>query len=381
MSTRLRALLILLSLLVGMAGTALLLIAGSGSVSPPPRRGIEVSGARTKQLIPFSGEVLVWADGGFSADEVRRIRDSVRVSTISAVRTGYLPAASQTPGYHVIPVETMAVEPSAYAAAVGRVGAQLEPLLAAGVVLSRTGASLRKLHAGQRLRLTGRRSVAVAGVVDDHLLGGYEAALSVEDGKRFGIDRAGYALVRPRGTLDALRASLRRVLGGRQLAFRLPGQRLWFRAGNGTLPFAQVKVRFGEFPVSSLADPVPSPAWVDANMAARTVPLLGTVRCHRMILDDLSAALTDLVRQSLSRLVDAGAFRRAGGCLGSARGDGGRAELSGGAWGIGLDLTAGGPRTRVDQRLVDTMARHGFTWGGRWLPQDPGRFEWMGAGA
>jgi hypothetical protein len=249
------------------------------------------------------------------------------------------------------------------------------------VVLSRSGASLRKLRPGQRLQLTKRRALDVTGVVDDHLLGGYEAAVSVEEGERLGIDRVAYALVRPRGGLDTLKTSLRRLLGGRPLAFWLPRQRPWFRGGDGTLPLAQVKLRFGEFPVKTLAHPVPSPAWVAANLAARTVPLLGAVRCHRLVVDDLSAAMTELERQRLSGLVDVAAFQRAGGCLGVGRSDGRRGQLSADAWGIGLDLASGGATARIDRRLVDTMARHGFTWGGRWLRREPGRFEWMGAGA
>jgi hypothetical protein len=379
MSARQRALLILLSLLVGMAGTALLLIAGSGSVGPLPQHSAKASGPKQPPL--FAGEVLISANGGFSDSEVRRIRGSVRVSAISAVRTGYLPVAGGTAGYEVIPVETIAVEPTAYAPAVGRAGARLEAMLDAGVVLSRSAASLRKLRVGQRLELTRRRVLDVTGVVDDHLLGGYEAAVSVEQGERLGIARFAYALVRARGGLDTLKTSLRRLLGAKPLAFWLPGQRPWFRGGDGTLPLAQVKLRFGEFPVKNLAHPVPSPDWLAANMGVRAVPLLGTVRCHRLVLDDLTAAMAELERQRLSGLVDVAAFQRAGGCLGVGQSDGRRGQLSAAAWGIGLDLAAGGSGSRIDRRLVDTMARHGFTWGGRWLRREPGRFEWMGAGA
>src|SRR5262245_6280170 len=133
MGARLRALLVLVSLMVAMAGTALLLVAGSGSVDPPPRRAIQVAG-ETTDLSLFKGEVLVWADGGFSDDEIDRIRDSIRVAEISAVRTGFLQVASTNRAYPVIPVETMAVRPSAYAAAVGRSGNRLDAMLEAGVV-------------------------------------------------------------------------------------------------------------------------------------------------------------------------------------------------------------------------------------------------------
>ncbi len=381
MGARRRALLVLLSLMLGMAGTALLLIAGSGSVNPLPRRAIEVAGS-SADLSLFKGEVLVWADGGFSADEVRRIRDSVRVAEISAVRTGLLPVVSSNPAYPVIPVETIAVDPRAYAAAVGRPGEHLDTLLETGVVLSRTGAGLRKLGAGDGLRLTGGHSLRVRAVVDDKLLGGYEAAVSAEQGKRYGIDRSGYALVRPRGPLDTLRASVRRLLGGRQLDFELPDARPWFRAADGALPLAQVKLRFGEFAVKRLSDPVPSPAWAATHLATRVVPVLGEVRCHRLILDDLSAAMAEVQREHLAVLVDVAAFQRDGGCLGLQRSQGDQGGLSGAAWGIGFELSsAGGPRPRADQRLVAVMARHGFTWGGRWLRPLPDRFEWMGDGA
>jgi hypothetical protein len=376
LATRLRAILVLASFMAAMAVSAYYLVSGSGSVIPPARGAIEVAGT-SRDVSLFKGEVLVWADGGFSDTEVSRIRDSVRVAQISAVRTGFLPVAGPNSAYPVIPVETMAVDPRAYAAAVGRSGSRLATMLENGVVLSRTEASLRKLRVGDPMELTGGLRLRVRGVVDDHVLGGYEAAVSVERGRALGIKRASYALVRPRGPLETLRTSVRRLLGGRQLSFQLPGTRRWFRGGDGTLPLAQVKLRFGEFAVKRLADPVPSPAWGDANLATRTLPVLGEVRCHRLILDGLRAAMADLQRQHLERLVDVGAFQRAGGCLGGAT-----AGLTSLSWGIGLDLRAGGDGAgRADQRLVAVMARNGFTWGGRWLPPQTGHFEWLGDGA
>src|SRR6266545_3155759 len=359
MATRQRAILVLLSLMAAMALSAYYLVSSSGSVVPEPRRAIEVAGS-SKDVSLFKGEVLVWAEGGFSDAEVLRIRDSVRVAQISAVRTGFLPVAGPNAANPVIPVETMAVDPRAYAAAVGRSGTRLDTMLENGVVLSRTGASLRKLGVGDPLELAGGQTVRVRGVVDDHVLGGYEAAISAERGKPLGITRAGYALVRPRGALDTLRLSVGRLLGGRRLAFQLPSARPWFRAGNGT-------------------DPVPGPSWANANLGSQAIPVLGEVRCHRLILGDLSAAMADLQRQHLAGLVDTAAFRRAGGCLAGAGATGGLSSLT---WGIGLDLTAGGNAGgRADQRLVAVMARHGFTWAGRWLRPRTGHFEWVGEGA
>jgi hypothetical protein len=286
--------------------------------------------------------------------------------------------ASQSSAYPVIPVETMAVDPRAYASAVGRSGGRLETMLRSGVVLSRTAASLRKLRVGDRLQLADGQTLRVRSVVDDHVLAGYEAAVSLERGKPLGIRRTAYALVRPRGSPGTFRTSIRRLLAGRQVDFQVPAARPWFRAGDGTLPLAQVKLRFGEFAVKGLAAPIPSPTWADANLASRTIPVLGAVRCHRLILDDLSAAMADLQRQNLAALVDAAAFHRSGGCLGGA---GARSRLSSASWGIGLDLSAGGTGAPMDQRLVVVMARHGFTWGRSWLGPRSGHFEWVGEGA
>ncbi len=379
MGARQRALVILFSLMVAMATAALLLVTGSGSVDPQTsRRGIRVAGTTATDLSLFRGEVLVWATGRLSATEVGRVRDSARVAAISAVRTGLLPVASGRHAFPVIPVEAMSVDPDAYAFALGRAGAPLLSMLSRGVVLSRTSANLRKLRAGGHLRLTGNRPLAVSGVVDDRWLGGHEVAMDLERGRHLGIDQVGYLLLRPRGSRDALETAMRGLLHGRTLAFRHPDQGPWFRAGDGTLPLSQVKLRFGEFAVTSLAKPVPDPHWVQAKIITLTVPLLGQVRCHRTVAVDLAAAMADLQRQHLEALVDVGAFRRAGGCRQPPATLAGPGGLSHQVWGIGLDLAGG---SRVDQRLIATMARHGFAWGGRWLQPRAGHFEWAGSGA
>ncbi|HZD02216.1 MAG TPA: M15 family metallopeptidase [Actinomycetes bacterium] len=381
MGARRRALVILVSLMVATVGTALLLIAASGSLGPrSARRGTQVAETRAVDLGLFKGEVLVWAVGGLSPTEVARVRDSSRVAAISAVRTGLLPLASGKRAYPVIPVEAMSVDPDAYAVAAGRAGGAFPGMLARGVVLSRTGASLRKLRRGDHLPLTGNRSLTVGGVVDDRLLGGYEAAVDLERGHRLGIDHVGYLLLLPRGSRDTLEAAVRGLLHGRKVAFRYPDQGPWFRAGDVTLPLAQVKIRFGEFAVTSLAKPVPDPHWVQANIVTQTVPVLGQVRCHRRVVADLAAVMADLRRDHLEGLVDVAAFRRVGGCLQQRPGRARPAGLSPQAWGIAFDLTgAGAPH--LDKRLIAAMARHGFSWGGRWLQRAPGRFQWVGAGA
>lgn len=378
MTARGRALAILTGLAVFVAGWVVFVSDWSGPAGAGPAgRGAGVAGTRAADLDAFRNELLVWAPGGFSEKEVGRVRDSTRVATISAVRTGTLAAASGRRGYRVVPVETMAVDTNAYTTATGRPGRKLATLLTKGAVLSKTGAKLRRVKSGGKLKLDGNRTLRVSGVVDDALLGGYEVALERTLARRYGIQRAAYLLVRPRGPVDALRTEIRKLLKGRSVRFVTPGDRPFVRGGDGVLPMSQVKARFGEFALPSLRRGWPDPAWTKANLVTKQVPLLGRVRCHRLVVDDLAKAMADLERQRLGGLVDVSAFRRQGGCWSPRllRHPGG-GKLSRHAWGIAIALTVNG-----DERLIRTMAEHGFVWGGGFARPDTTHFEWVGRAA
>ena len=378
MTARGRGLAILTGLAVFVAGWVVFVSKWSGPAGAGPNgRGAGVAGTRAADLDAFRNELLVWAPGGFSEKEVGRVRDSTRVAAISAVRTGTLPAASGGRVYKVVPVETMAVDTNAYTTATGHPGRKLATLLPKGAVLSKTGAKLRRVKSGGKLKLDGNRSLRVSGVVDDALLGGYEVALERTLARRYGIQRAAYLLVRPRGSVDAVRTEIRKLLKGRAIRFVTPGDRPFVRGGESILPISQVKARFGEFALPSLRKGRPDPAWTRANLVTRKVPLLGRVRCHKLVVDDLGKAMADLEHQRLGNLVDVGEFRRQGGCwsprlLRDARGG----KLSRHAWGIAVSLKVAG-----DERLVRTMARHGFVWGGGFARPDTTHFEWVGQGA
>jgi hypothetical protein len=332
----------------------------------------------------FRGQVLVWAFGGFSSNEVRRVRDSTRVASIVAVRSGRLAVASGSTAYPVVPVEAIAVAEDAYAAAVGRSAGRLAVQLRKGVVLSQTGAALRRLRVGGQLRLAGGRRIQVSGVVADWMLGGYEAATARDRGATLRLGHVTYLLVRPRGTQASFEAEMRRLLPGRLLRFRAPGQRPFLRAADDVLPLALVKRRFGEFRTRSLARPLPDPRWVKASIARASLPVLGRVRCHRLVLPALAAAMAELRAAHLDRLVDAADTRRGGACFpGTARP--GDVVPSRHLWGIAVELNPSsnpaGLAPTLDRRIVRVMARHGFAWGGTWLHPDGSHFEWVGAGA
>jgi hypothetical protein len=377
MTARGRGLAILTGLAVFVAGWVVFVSAWSGPAGAGPEGRGAVAGTRAADLDAFRNELLVWAPGGFSEREVGRVRDSTRVAAISAVRTGTLAAASGRRTYRVVPLETMAVDTNAYTSATGKPGRKLATLLPKGAVLSRTGAKLRRVKSGGRLRLDGNHTLRVAGVVDDALLGGYEVALEQTVARNYGIRRTAYLLVRPRGPVDGLQTEIRRLLKGRAVRFVTPGDRPYVRGGDSVLPLSQVKARFGEFALPSLHRGRPDPAWIRANLVSRRIPILGQVRCHRLVVGDLAKAMADLEHQGLRGQIDVADFRRQGGCW-SPRllRDPDDGKLSRHAWGIAVELKVTG-----DERLIKTMDRHGFVWGGGFARRDVTHFEWVGQGA
>jgi hypothetical protein len=90
----------------------------------------------------------------------------------------------------------------------------------------------------------------------------------------------------------------------------------------------------------------------------------------------LRAAMSELRRKGLGSLV-----KDYAGCY-SARSvrDDPAYRLSHHSWGAAVDINVGdnplGAPPHQDPRLVRIMAKHGFTWGGKWIRPDGMHFEW-----
>jgi hypothetical protein len=146
-----------------------------------------------------------------------------------------------------------------------------------------------------------------------------------------------------------------------------------------------LKERFGEFAFRLVLDQrevVVDPAYVDATMVEERMPVIGTVRCHRAIMDDLRAAVDELIAAGHADWLSP---RRYSGCFYPRRIGFGRENLSRHTWGIAIDLNVdfslpgAGPEAPDD--LVAIMGRHGFRWGGDFSTPDNHHFEWVGEAA
>ena len=123
-----------------------------------------------------------------------------------------------------------------------------------------------------------------------------------------------------------------------------------------------------------------SPGWIAANIRWRTVPILGRVRCHRLMLPQLARALREIQLRHLAGLVDVNDFHAAGGCFVA------RTIMwdpknppSMHAWGLAIDINVRenpyGARPTQDPRLVAIFKHWGFRWGGDWGTPDGMHFE------
>jgi D-alanyl-D-alanine carboxypeptidase len=366
------------------AGPGFLGGAGTGGAGPPVDRDVD-------------RVLLVWAPGRLPAGLAARVGRVRGVRAVTTVKGGLLGLAgsADADGRPVdrprtgatIPLEAIGFDPATYPALLPASDrAAFRRLRPGEVLLGTTSARLRRLGPGGRLRLDRApgdregRWLTVAGVVDDTLVGAAEVALTLAGARTTGVTADRYLLAAYRGQRTAVAMAVRRILpAGLPARLRGPGETPFFRAGDAVLPQAMVKERFGEFawrpaPADGF---IQDPAWQAANLATTRVPILGRVRCNRVLLPALAGAMGELRQRGLARLVDPKAYA---GCWNPRLTRSG-SGVSRHAWGAAVDLNIAGNPTGLasaqDPRLVEVMERWGFTWGGRWLIPDPAHFEWL----
>ncbi len=284
-----------------------------------------------------------------------------------------------------IPVDVVAVDPGDAAtvvedAATRGAVADLEP---GQVLLTEDAAERRGVGVGGTLRLLGSGEFTVADIVSVGTLDATELVVHVDDADGLGMRDGGAVVVRLAGSElphDELTA-----LAPNGSPVRLDGGVAGARSTPVVLGLDEVKARFGEFAFRD-DDPDreiwPDPAWVDQHIVIEEVPILGRVRCHEAIMDDLRAGLQAIVDAGLAGEIDPGEY---GGCYHPRR-IGSRTErLSRHSWGIAVDLnvdfSVAGMGTPMDRRAIDLLAQHGFRWGGDFLTPDNHHFEWVGPAA
>ncbi len=279
------------------------------------------------------------------------------------------------------PVEVLAFDPATYGQVMGET--PLDDLGPAEAVLSTSSAQVRGLAPGSVLELGDGTELTVVAVVDDRLVGAAEIAVSIH--ADLGVTTARAVLARTAdpevaagwARLDRLAAvDPSGALGAAPLSAVRGDEVPVLRHAARVLPPARLKAHFGEFAISEGPNRWvrQGASWLRAHHTIAEVPLLGEVECHEAVIAPLTAAMTELVDRGMAALVDGEDF---GGCW--APRTAGSGALSSHAWGIAVDLNVQGnhygAEPSIAPEVVEVMARHGFTWGGRWPVPDGMHFE------
>jgi D-alanyl-D-alanine carboxypeptidase len=340
----------------------------------PPRaalvRGPDDLGAAARRLarLPGVGRTALVGRGTALVVEVRA-RDG---RLVQRVRDGF-----------ALALDVAAVEPRAWAAALPEAErAPVARLRRGEVLLSETAARLRGVGRGATLVLAAGGRLRVRGVVPDEVAQSAELLAHLRDPRAQARPRYVLALLKP--TSDLSERRLKRVAtDGEPTRARLlfdgddSGD-----AQDGPARPAELKARFGE-PAVGLPygeDWVTlDPGFLRRHIVTRRVPLLGAVTCHRRMIPALSSAMAQLRRRGLGHLVDVAQYA---GCYAPRRIQP-SGTLSLHAWGLAVDLNAAsnplGGESSQDPRLVRSMERHGFYWGGDFATvPDPMHFEFRG---
>jgi hypothetical protein len=120
----------------------------------------------------------------------------------------------------------------------------------------------------------------------------------------------------------------------------------------------------------------PDAGWVAANIRTGSVPILGTVTCHRLMFKQLRGALAEIQARGLANKIHS-----ADGCYVPRfieRNPHNSISLH--TWGIAIDINAAenpiNHASTQDPRVVQIFKKWGYTWGGDWSsPKDPMHFQ------
>ena len=361
---------------------------------PGPSPEVDAPGAPSEVLSVVSSEdpltdalvaTFVGLDGVLATTQVR----SATLGLFGSVASDGVPRDVPPAGMR-IPVNVIAIAPDTYLDVLvvdidQHDAALVTGLVPGSVLLAASAARLRGLDAGATMDVGRASALVVAGVVDDGVARGSELLVHRDDVDRIGLGPRESLLVRT--AVSASGPTVESLFDAVLEESPDSDVRVWH--GNDRVPLVlsmiAVKERFGEFAfrlVLNQREVDIERRFVDEWITIERMPVLGNVRCHRLIMDDLRAAIEDTVAADLSQWLERDRF---GGCFHPRRITYGRENLSRHAWGIAIDLNVDfsqpGAGPVPPQEFIEIWGRHGFRWGGDFTTPDNHHFEWVGSAA
>ena len=288
-----------------------------------------------------------------------------------------------------IPMATM-VASSTYVQATG--GDAMAEVVASGqVLMGETAAKVRGAQVGDVLILRDRKfwmhPFTVGAIVADEFVNSGDLFMSISAAASLGeipVSRVAVTdIVSPASVLSGLKK--KGITIGTDYRLRTS----WDRNNpDGTLGTATVKKLLGEFSYRPTVGSsiLVAGSWTSRNIAWKmryTDIKLGN-NCHRIVVDAIQGALTEIKKSGLSRFVNTQNSNRYGGCFVGRynRLAGNFGAPSRHAWGMAIDInTDTNPQGGVPQMncaVVRIFRKWGFAWGGNFWPADGMHFEYVG---
>ena len=288
-----------------------------------------------------------------------------------------------------IPMATM-VASSAYVQATG--GDAMAEVVASGqVLMGETAAKVRGAQVGDVLILRDRKfwmhPFTVGAIVADEFVNSGDLFMSISAAASLGempVSRVAITdIVSPASVLSGLKK--KGITIGTDYRLRTS----WDRENpDSTLGTATTKKLLGEFSYRPTVGSsiLVAASWTSSNIAWKmryTDIKLGN-NCHKLVVEAIQGALTEIKDAGLSRFVDAQNSNRYGGCFVGRynRLAGNFGAPSRHAWGMAIDInTNTNPQGGVPQMncaVVRIFRKWGFAWGGNFWPADGMHFEYVG---
>jgi hypothetical protein len=348
--------------------------AGSPTASTPTA-GTSTAPALTPLRKRVRPDVLVISKSPMSIEQLAGLRKVAADGDALPVRIGAVRIGTTH-------VQTLAVEPASFRAYAPQGTAEATPVweaVARGeAAVAHETAKRLQLRLGGQLALAGAssRSVRLGALAT---VGLPEVAMVVSDelGAALGLG-AGTGAVLSAGTGDPtkLAEAARRTVGGTARIHLLsqPAQSpvAFLTGSRAAKAFGAFSYRY--FPDGTIQ---PDSQWVAANIVTARVPIVGPVRCHRLMIPQLRGALAEIQRTGLAKHIRPQEYA---GCYVPRfiERDPSR-PISLHTWGIAVDLNVPtnqmGTHGDMHPGVVAAFERWGFRWGGRWSRPDPMHFE------
>jgi len=280
-------------------------------------------------------------------------------------------------------VEAVAVDPSAFRAFAAQGTAESDAVwqaVARGeAVASHEGAKARALELGKGVGVSsvagGAEVPLRVGALATTGVPGSDLVLADAVGASLGLPEATGVLITAAQGQDpvALAGQVEKIISGTAEVDLLtpPSAPVAFLTGS------KAAEAFGAFSYRYFPDGTiqPDAAWVRENIQTATLPIMGQVTCHRLMIPQLRGALQDVVDAGL-----ASALNTYDGCYVPRfieRNPENSISLH--TWGIAIDMDAAtnyrGISGTMHPEVVDIFKGWGFRWGGDWTHTDPMHFE------